>query len=589
MSRLTALKAAKNRNDIAALLHTSEQGLNAILYSQPIANRYTTFQIPKKHGGTRTIKAPDKKLKLLQQKLSLLLQDCLDEIEATKNAQKHNAQNTGKCVAHGFKRGRSIISNAQQHRNHRWVFNIDLKDFFPSINFGRVRGFFLKNKNFMLQQDVATVLAKIACDENALPQGSPCSPVISNLITHILDMHIVHLAIKCKCTFTRYADDLTFSTNQRDFPQGIACQTNSGALIWMPGDKLQAIIKHSGFEINDKKTHMQFRDSRQNVTGLVVNRKVNIPSEYRLTTRAMVHRLFRTGSFQITGRVTNNGSTQLEMRAGRMNELHGRLGFIDEVDLHNSKLDSEKGEPNYIKTKESMYRQFLIYRDFYVAEKPVILCEGKTDNVYLKHAIRSLASQLPDLADVDGTGKITLKVRLYKYTKTSTGRILGLKDGGSSHLAQFISTYKRDTDKYSAPGLTNPVIVLFDNDSGKKPICSAAKAARLNGQAVNVADPFSHIIKNLYIVPTPLPTSSQESKIEDFFDANIKNTVIAGKRFSTDNNFDKSQFYGKSEFADRVVTPHAGIIDFNGFDPLLQNIAMVIREHAKAVEGGSVV
>jgi len=293
MSQLTALKSAKTRDDVAALLQTSKKGLATILFSQKIETRYTTFDIPKKHGGTRTIKAPDDKLKLLQQKLSTLLQDCQQDMEAAKGKQDK--------VAHGFKRKRSIISNAQRHRNRRWVFNIDLKDFFPSINFGRVRGFFMKDRNFLLEKDVATVLAQIACDGQALPQGSPCSPVISNLITHILDMHIVRIASRAGCTYTRYADDLTFSTNQREFPKDIAVQTSTTPAVWIPGSKLVKLIEHSDFEVNEKKTRMCFRDSRQDVTGLIVNKKINVPSEYRQTVRAMVYRLFKTGSFDLIG------------------------------------------------------------------------------------------------------------------------------------------------------------------------------------------------------------------------------------------------------------------------------------------------
>ncbi len=577
MSKLIALKSATTRDEVATLLQTSKQGLAAILFSQPIANRYTTFQVPKKRGGTRTIKAPDKKLKLLQQKLSVLLQDCLEEMETAKGNRQQ--------VAHGFKRHCSIISNARRHRNHRWVFNIDLKDFFPSINFGRVRGFFLKDKSFLLHKDVATVLAQIACDGQALPQGSPCSPVISNLIAHILDMHIVRLATRYGCTYTRYADDLTFSTNQKDFPREIAYQTTADPPTWVPGVQLAEIISHSHFEINEKKTRMQFRDRRQDVTGLIVNKKVNVPTEYRQTVRAMVHRLFRTGAFQMVGSTTTNGTTQLVSREGKLNELHGRLGFIDGIDLHNRALAAEKGEPTHLTTKESMYRQFLIYRDFYTAERPVILCEGKTDNVYIKHAIRSLVADFPELADVDGGGKVTLKVRLYKYTRTSTGRILGLKDGGSSHLARFISSYRKNTDKFSAPGLANPVIILFDNDSGRKAICNSAKDAHPSGKPVDVKAPFSHVVKNLYLVPTPLPAGKQESKIEDFFDAELKKTLIAGKAFSTDNDFDKTMFYGKADFADQVVTPHAAAISFTEFTPLLQSIVMVIRHHAKMIAG----
>ena len=95
------------------------------------------------------------------------------------------------------------------------------RNFFPSINFGRVRGFFLKDKHFSLQPPVATVLAQIACFENELPQGSPCSPVISNLIGHVLDGRLARFAKTHKCTYSRYADDITFSTSRKDFPPEI--------------------------------------------------------------------------------------------------------------------------------------------------------------------------------------------------------------------------------------------------------------------------------------------------------------------------------------------------------------------------------
>ena len=101
----------------------------------------------------------------------------------------------------------------------RWVFNLDLEDFFPSINFGRVRGFLLKNRDFRAESEHrATVISQIACHENSLPQGSPCSPVISNLVAHLLDMRLVRLASSVGCTYSRYADDLTFSTNKKIFP-----------------------------------------------------------------------------------------------------------------------------------------------------------------------------------------------------------------------------------------------------------------------------------------------------------------------------------------------------------------------------------
>src|SRR5579871_3079973 len=239
MSRLASLKSTTSLSDLAKLLQFTPAGLSYILYKQP-APKYRSFELPKRKGGTRTIKAPTEKLKLVQEKVSDLLQDCLDEINRSKQREDR--------IAHGFKRERSIVTNAVQHRNRRYVFNIDLENFFPSINFGRVRGYFIKNKDFLLDQRVATVLAKIACDDNTLPQGSPCSPVISNLIAHLLDIHLVRLASSTGCTYSRYADDLTFSTNKKEFPSDIAATSKEDPHLWLPGRELQRIIARAGFK-----------------------------------------------------------------------------------------------------------------------------------------------------------------------------------------------------------------------------------------------------------------------------------------------------------------------------------------------------
>src|SRR6185437_5065944 len=177
-------------------------------------------------------------------------------------------------LAHGFKRKRSIVTNATKHKNRRFVFNLDLENFFGTINFGRVRGFLIKNTDFALQPSVATLIAQIACHENALPQGSPCSPVISNLIGSVLDVRLCALASGVGCTYSRYVDDLSFSTNKKDFPPQVAKRTETHA--WELGDKLHDVLNHTGFSVNASKTRMQYCTSRQEVTGLVVNQKVNI-------------------------------------------------------------------------------------------------------------------------------------------------------------------------------------------------------------------------------------------------------------------------------------------------------------------------
>ncbi len=575
MSRLATLKAATSRGDVAKLLDFKPKALSYVLYKQSEATKYKTFQIPKRNGGQRTIKAPVEALKLLQRKLSDLLQDCVDEINTARQRKDR--------TAHGFKRKRSIITNARQHRHRRWVFNLDLEDFFPSINFGRVRGFLLKNRDFELHKDVATVIAQIACHDHSLPQGSPCSPVISNLVAHLLDMRLVMLASETGCTYSRYADDLTFSTNKKEFPADIAVPSgtkDSASHLWLPGKGLQKIIERTGFRINAKKTHQMYRASRQEVTGLIVNQKINVRWDYRHTVRAMVHSLVKTGTFQVLGLTHKDGNAVLEKRPGTLNELHGMLGFIDSIEVYN-KTHTSDAPFDERSSNEKVYREFLVYSTFYAAQGPVVICEGETDNVYLTHAVRSLAAEFPALAEVMPDQKIRLKVRFYKYPKSSTARLLDLKDGGSGVLSNFIGAYKTETKGFTGPGLTEPVVILYDNDHGAKSIRKTIKT--ISNVMPTGAEPFVHVVKNLYAVPTPLGPNATASKIEDFFDASIKATVIDGKTFNPGDGFDKDKHYSKKVFAHKVVRMKADTIDFSGFRPLLTNLAAAINKHKASV------
>src|SRR5271168_2352185 len=155
MAKLKSLKSVGTRKGLAKLLGFRPAALAYILFQQRTTPKYGVFQVPKRKGGTRTIQAPNDELKLLQRRLCDLLQDCADEI----NAQRNRKDN----IAHGFKRARWIATNAGQHRKRRYVLNLDLEDFFPSINFGRVRGYFVNDSGFGLHKDVATVIAQIAC------------------------------------------------------------------------------------------------------------------------------------------------------------------------------------------------------------------------------------------------------------------------------------------------------------------------------------------------------------------------------------------------------------------------------------------
>ena len=187
------------------------------------------------------------------------------------------------------------MTNARAHTARRFVVNFDIEDYFPSFNFGRVRGFFISNNDFKLSPGVATILAQIAIHNNELPQGSPCSPVIADLITHVLDVRLAQLAKSNRCMYSRYTDDITFSTNQIDLPSAIA--SGSSTASWALSSNVMKIVSKAGFTINTTKTRVQTAPSRQVVTGLTVNKKVNIHADYYRSARSMCNALFTKGIY----------------------------------------------------------------------------------------------------------------------------------------------------------------------------------------------------------------------------------------------------------------------------------------------------
>lgn len=215
--------------------------------------KYKKYQIRKKAAGKfREIDAPIGKLKTIQKIIKSCIELCF----------------TPKSAAHGFVKERSIVTNARQHKGRKFVYNIDLEDFFPSIHFGRVRGIF-KSKPFCFPPEVAKHLANLCCNDlNVLPQGGATSPIISNLICRALDGKLSAFAKRHKIKFTRYADDITFSSNRPVF--------EGKDFI----DELKHIIENENFKINEKKVRLQNQYQRQVVTGLTVNKKVNVSKRF---------------------------------------------------------------------------------------------------------------------------------------------------------------------------------------------------------------------------------------------------------------------------------------------------------------------
>jgi RNA-directed DNA polymerase len=234
--------------------------------------RYSEFKIRKKSGGERSIHAPVKGLKAIQRTLAFILQ-CVFE--------PHKA-------ATGFVRDKSIVDNALPHVGKHYVYNIDLKDFFPTIEQARVWKC-LQLKPFNLggeRTKLASVIAGLCCTEmeverqnangewekvkrNVLPQGAPTSPVITNMVCQRLDHLLSGVAKRFGLTYSRYADDITFSSMHNVY-QG------KGDFL----TELRRIIVEQGFYIKESKTRLQKDGYRKEVTGLLVHEKPNVPKRY---------------------------------------------------------------------------------------------------------------------------------------------------------------------------------------------------------------------------------------------------------------------------------------------------------------------
>ena len=250
----------------------------------------------------------------------------------------------------------------------------------------------------------------------------------------------------------------------------------------------------------------------------------------------MVHRLLNKGSFQ-RNQISQDGNGNLVETEinGTLEQLNGMLSFIDSVNVFNKRKgknpdDKEKDlKPSeHPDCNEKVYRRFLFFKNFYASPNPLIICEGKTDNIYLKAAIHQLADAHPYLAEKKEKGKISLKVCFFRRSAT-TGRILGLA-GGTGEFINVIKMYTTEIKHITAPGKKQPVILLIDNDDGAKGIYSYVN--NLTKTVVDSKSAFIFVTENLYIVPTPLTHDGKNTMIEDFFEASLKNTKLNGKTFN---------------------------------------------------------
>ena len=280
------LPILSHAEEIAQAMEINLGELRFLAFHRPISTvcHYTRFKIPKKTGGERLISAPKPRLKKVQ---TWILTNILEKVELND-------------ASHGFRKGKSIVSNAGPHVGQDVVINLDLKDFFPSISYPRVKGLF---QSFGYGEQVATILALLCTEadieeveldgktyyvhltDRHLPQGSPASPAISNILCRNLDRKLTMMAEELGFVYTRYADDLTFSASGENLRH--ICNILR---------RTEAIVKYEGLTINEEKTRiMRKKSSQMEVTGIVVNSKPNIDRKELKKFRTLLFQIERDG------------------------------------------------------------------------------------------------------------------------------------------------------------------------------------------------------------------------------------------------------------------------------------------------------
>lgn len=279
------LPVIESIGELARLMGVPLAELRFLGYQRSVSriNHYHRFGIAKKTGGVRIISAPMPRMKRAQYWV-------LDKLLASQPVS---------ASAHGFVPGKSIVDNARAHAGHDVVINFDLKDFFPSIHYPRVKGLF---SSFGYSDSVSTLLA-LLCTEaptetvemdgqryhvqtgpRCLPQGAPTSPAITNLLCRKLDRRLEGSAKKLGFSYTRYADDMTFSAPAE-------ARSKLGQMLWCA----KQIIADEGFILHPDKQRVMHAGRRQEVTGLVVNERPAVPRETLRRFRATLFQVEKDG------------------------------------------------------------------------------------------------------------------------------------------------------------------------------------------------------------------------------------------------------------------------------------------------------
>lgn len=536
-STLFQLQQCKNREELSELLDIDYRHFSYVIYSQPIYKSYHKAFIYKKNGKPREILAPNNLLKNIQQRLALILNNVFDEINSRSNQVCYSYRKDSENK-YGFH------ENAKLHVNSKLVINIDLKDFFTNITFSRIVGYLNKNKNLELDYNVAITIAQIACykdpitNKSYLPQGSPCSPMLSNLIGTILDDRLFKLSKKKFFKYSRYSDDLTISFTTNSFPTDIVKKIESN---WELGKKLRDTIERTQFQINEEKIVIRDRHQRQQVTGLTVNKKANINTNYYKSSRSMIDKYCKTGIYERS----RYHSIGVDFSEKSLIGIANHIKNIKGIQYTHKNIIDKNLEPlqiyNNLKGFSKLYIDLMFHVNFVHHSKIKIICEGKTDPQHIYNYLRNTHLFKQTEFEI-----ISFEKHLKSFTQP-----LNLS-GGTDPLCKFIKLYEnifksREKPKY-------PTIIFVDKDAAGDSTFKTAQSysnyteIKVLKKSLRVANVF----QNLYIVQF----TERCAGIEYLYPAHLLEEKLEGKSLNLSNDKIKEDIqYGKSVFFHQIIKP----------------------------------
>ncbi|WP_234775368.1 reverse transcriptase domain-containing protein [Paraburkholderia tropica] len=521
--------------------------LNFLLYKLAPADRYKTVVIKKRSGADRQLRVPVPLLKQIQ------------KIIAAELAKEYRPRQH----VYGYVKGKNIAQKARIHVAQKWVARIDLKDFFPSINFGRVHGLF-KSHPFQFNDEVATILTQLVMDGNELPQGAPTSPIISNFICRSLDTELKQMAKEHRCLYTRYADDLVFSTNLKRLspqicspaaPDGVSIQANVG-------EGLRAVIQRHGFTVNDVKTRIFDNSARQQVTGLTVNEKVNVSREYVRGLRMVLHVWQKIGEasasawfFEKHYKRNRPGWKRAEPDFREI--VRGRLTFVRFIKGANDTTYLTLAKK--LSKLDDGFRLGLDEEIQLSSPRLMVYTEGVTDTIHLRHALQQFKAR-----------------GVYNDLNIDWADHADRPRGEGKLWQNCLSDAKRDEFRHQNQ------IYVFDRDSDY-----AKKAEDSYGKV-------KHHGNNVYSLVLPIPEHRRGRKqicIEHLYeDAFLWQSDAQGRRLFPREDFDQEGHHTKGlEVIYRHPKSATLIVDADvlGYGPLKSKpVVMSKKQFADAIDQG---